>query len=904
LSQEWRQGRNLFVIMRFNILLLLVFFYLSSCYSQKAVEIWSFEGEKPLLSDNNNFELKHAMASYKINVVDGVKGRGIQAATDQNAIVTNLFARFDITQDFALGFYFKGSNYTYTSFPSTVFRISLNYAALNLLFPTNDNAKVGQIQIPLKGTGITSFDYLANGWHHWLFVFKKNGDITIYIDGQTTKEFRVQAKGYRHPPKNINDGFRTSGMLDEIEFYNTTLPEGFIAKAYGKKISTLAIDNKKRSNELIPWGEGFLDKKEFAPGYPDYTISALDQLKNFPSPRYSPSQKLPRNFPWVDITYLHRVVTDTSQRMGNVHPDVAVTMMEEMVNRWNYYFELPVLRVDSATAQKRYTDTKDVYYHLIKYANAHPEVPVATITHQLQNKGIHAGFNVSGPHLSAQNLNDKFFLQDASGKVIVYKNKKWFNPFTADEIFEKDGKISAFYINQLGKHLKRKIDFINENGEWYGHNWPDELLDKSPQVVEFKKKNNLDNHSFNGWMLNRFDSVYKASLLKSLPWKDIKFTFYNVSAYNPAYWPDYSKRIYTNSTFNGMPRSTPAFYPARPDNWRMSDGALNGYGTVAEGRKKEIELGVKLFAPFISAGWNVEEKNIRPGQWLGLLKAMVMMGADFFHVGYFNTTAGGGWPNKKGPNDPRGYMYQVALPGYAQAIASQVYPFLLEGELLDPQEGANLRGNTFKFRASQENHLVMVRKWKGRYLIFGSVQPNSNYVGNAAEVTVTEIELEGKKIKFEIRRQGSMYIYIPGNTPKFIQLDKWHQREHPSYWSVSYPVEAENAGNISVTDNSVITENVKGNDFSTAVSYVKLTPSGNLKFDLDILKDYTSVSITLRSAKGGAVKVQAGDQQNNMRVSGDNWKTIKIPLKLSRDIKQLMIVVTEGEVDIDKIEFN
>lgn len=41
-----------------------------------------------------------------------------------------------------------------------------------------------------------------------------------------------------------------------------------------------------------------------------------------------------------------------------------------------------------------------------------------------------------------------------------------------------------------------------------------------------------------------------------------------------------------------------------------------------------------------------------------------------------------------------------------------------------------------------------------------------------------------------------------------------------------------------------------------------------------------------------------------MRVSGDNWKTIKIPLKLSRDIKQLMIVVTEGEVDIDKIEFN
>src|SRR5690606_5620820 len=127
--------------------------------------------------------------------------------------------------------------------------------------------------------------------------------------------------------------------------------------------------------------------------------------------------------------------------------------------------------------------------------------------------------------------------------------------------------------------------------------------------------------------------------------------------------------------FKGTPRSTPSFYPARQDNWRLASGPLNGYYSVAEGRGVEIGLGVKYFAPFVSAGWNLEENNIRPGQWLGLLKSMVMLGADFFHVGYFNVS-GGGWPNGVGPNDPRGYIYQLAMPGYAQAISSRICDFI------------------------------------------------------------------------------------------------------------------------------------------------------------------------------------------------------------------------------------
>src|SRR5690606_4926132 len=147
-------------------------------------------------------------------------------------------------------------------------------------------------------------------------------------------------------------------------------------------------------------------------------------------------------------------------------------------------------------------------------------------------------------------------------------------------------------------------------------------------------------------------------------------------------------------------------------------GALNGYGTVAEGRKKEMALGVKFFAPFVSAGWGLEDKNIRPGQWLGLLKSMVMLGADFFHVGYFNVTGGTGWPDGKGPNDPRGYIYQAAMPAYAQAIASHIWEFIEKGKLLeDPL--SNNRNMPFSFNATNPNHLVIVRKLNQKFLIYG-----------------------------------------------------------------------------------------------------------------------------------------------------------------------------------------
>ena len=46
-----------------------------------------------------------------------------------------------------------------------------------------------------------------------------------------------------------------------------------------------------------------------------------------------------------------------------------------------------------------------------------------------------------------------------------------------------------------------------------------------------------------------------------------------------------------------------------------------------------------LFSPWVSAGWApLEFMNIRPAQWLGLLKAMSVSGAEYYNVGFFEST--------------------------------------------------------------------------------------------------------------------------------------------------------------------------------------------------------------------------------------------------------------------------
>lgn len=784
--------------------LVLILFPIISVNAQHPLHYWRFEEPNFLKDEFSGKQIISAHNRKHLTIGVGKVGTAGYPELQHLIFHTDFFEGVNRSDDFTIEFAFKANSFIFSQFPKQNFslRLSLDMLSLTYSVSRRDTISKGTWQIPLKGSNITSYNYLAdNHWHHFVLTARRSGSFEIWIDGKTNTLFNKTLSPFEYWHIEGQDGFTVEGGLDEIALYNYALPANAIITHYNEflqgKPFSFNKDFKNLSNPKMVFQtnpmDNVIDTLEFAPGYPDYTVQATDQLKQFPLPRYASDVSMPHNFPWMDITYLHRELPgDGGKGFGKMSPQTAVRLTDELAVNWNYYIELPTLRTDAATAQKRYTNPDEIFPSLIAYANAHPQLPAATVLMQVQNKPVQAGFDRNTPYVTARDLAGKYYLKDKSNKPIVYNKKKWLSPFTSMELVEKDGQTSAFYLKQLGKHLTRKINMINENGEWFGHKWPEELLRQSPEVVSFTTTNGMDYEHFNGWMQNRFDSVYKATILNNIPWHDVKFTFYNVSAYNSAYWPQYSERKMTNSLFNGTPRSTPAFYPARPDNWRLASGPLNGYGRVAEGRKKEMALGVRYFAPFISAGWNLEEKNIRPAQWLGLLKSMVMLGADFFHVGYFNVTGKTGWPNGKGPNDPRGYIYQAAMPAYAQAMASRVWEFLEKGVLLEDPLSKEPR-MPFAFTASSYNHLVLVRKWDNKYLIYGSLQPNSNYKGNTAIASSTSITLEGRKVTFNIRRQGSMYVLdLSGNDPVFYQLDGWHQYEHPWYWSKDIEIEAEN----------------------------------------------------------------------------------------------------------------
>jgi NADPH-dependent 7-cyano-7-deazaguanine reductase QueF-like protein len=283
---------------------------------------------------------------------------------------------------------------------------------------------------------------------------------------------------------------------------------------------------------------------------------------------------------------------------------------------------------------------------------------------------------------------------------------------------------------------------------------------------------------------------------------------------------------------------------------------------------------------------------------------MVMLGADFFHVGYFNVTGKTGWPNGKGPNDPRGYIYQAAMPAYAQAIASQAWEFLDKGKLLEDPLSKEQQ-MPFAFAASASNHLVLVRKLDKKYLIYGSVQPNSNYKGNTVLETTTSIILEGKKISFNIRRQGSMYVLdLAGAQPVFYQLDGWHQYEHPYYWSGNFLVEAEHTHN----KVQVITES-KDFDFTHFTSFIRVNNSNTVDYNVPHRQGenvWNSLIIRCRKKNGDPfIFIEYGEFSKKAKISGESWNEIKLDLKeLSQTkIESWKITVNGGAVDIDFLEW-
>jgi hypothetical protein len=872
------------------------------CKVQSQTVSWNFESKEPLISTSGK---KIKAEDYKCKP-EAIKEQNNIYLSNKGAdclIPLSVFGQG--TSEFTFSFNFRGSYFSYISFPEQYLRLIFDYDIIQFSTAIEQDGKIipDNWVIKLDGKNGPHYANLADGeWHS--IVFKgnsKSGVKEIQVDGISySKTTGIKNSPAFKLPR--YDGFRRMWDIDNIEYHNK-----FSGDAKSKQISQQHLEklNGKRIKKTVISADS-ISLKDYAPGHPEYFIDLLSQLEKFPLPRFQPGINTPRNMSWMDINYLHRKYSyPRKSNFGVSDSKYAVSILEEMADYWNYYIDIPTLRVAPNEAAKIYGDNKTLHGNIIAFANSRPDLPASTVMIHAQINPSHAGYDSEKPFILSQNLPDKYYI-NADSRPVLFNGKKWLSPLMPYDIIEKDGRTAGAYIRELNSYLRKPIEYVNENGEVFGHKRPFDLYKKDVKVTELIKRIGYDLDDFNGWFQNRIDSIYKYNLLSESGNTSAKFSLYDLSASASEYWPSYKMRLSLNSPFEGELRSTPAFYPAEPSNWVLGKGPNSGYGVVAEGRKKEIILGVKKFAPFISPGWSVEENNIRPAQWLGLLKSMLMLGADFYHVGYFNITdSKGKWINGLGPNDPAGYAYQVAVPAYVQELVPYTDIFIENGILLNGDYSE--RGRDFRLRGKAENHLIIARKLGSSYLIYGSIQKNTNRAGSVPDSVVTEISLDGKKIKFMIRPQGSLYVYNI-NKRTFIQLDKWHQSEHPYYWNNQIILEAE-----MVNSDLAKTENVIEDDFSRALSFVSLNNNlKNLKFIVPVRYDGKyKLYVRARSNQTGYIgfKLNESKDAGEIKIDSADWKDIILTdnLQLSRqsnlrDFKNQLTLTGKGNVEIDFIK--
>ena len=256
-------------------------------------------------------------------------------------------------------------------------------------------------------------------------------------------------------------------------------------------------------------------------------------------------------------------------------------------------------------------------------------------------------------------------------------------------------------------------------------------------------------------------------------------------------------------------------YVTHPREWDVGAGSWHGLDWLSMVLPSQIASGDTIYTPFVSPGWNAaEEKNLRPAQFLGLLKVAAATGAEWFYTGFFSPADDGQFARSQN------WAWVAAMPAYAQATTQLWAELLGDG-------GTLLAGDTPMPSVNYNLPLdipfkpISYRFWSGvlgssapvyirqsaadphTLLVVGTVQPQSSAVGNMPLTLNVSVQLPPPATPrllttLCVRRQGSVYLIKiereggqSGGIASIVQLDGWHEATHPSWWSHDVRVEAE-----------------------------------------------------------------------------------------------------------------
>lgn len=838
---------------------------------------WTFNQPDRTADSMQYAKMDFAYYNCQYGVIDGIGGKAIDLSTASNATIGgSLVADSNIVIEFLFkpGQAFNQSQF-FERYDGAI-SVAMSYPEIN--FNTKHTKFAGgtendQFKIYLDGVSRKAFTYYTDGnWHHIVFKFNASqGKKEIWVDGLLANGFSktippgvVSNSGNKDIyMSSLTSYYRYYGGIDEIAIYNKDLPNKLIYKHYLQFQQGLPYSFLNDYTQTIPTAPpvtGSIDLAEFAPGHPNVTVDFLNQLKSFPAPRYKRGHTLKENFQWMNPEYVagrFQTGIDYDSAVAN-----SLILQDELVKNFNY----SILVSENTGFHTAYNDVKSFPGAWVNYANQNPQYKTSAICFWPQVNPQAGGFSSTSPYANCQTNPNNYYLKNSAGQFLNnvgnVSTVKYWSPVAPRDSVKNDGKTQKFLIEKLLTSLTRPLNNLNENGELLPY-YTESVMTKDPAVVnDYNNSGYTDYFSYFGNRAYQFTNAYKSEFNSVLQQEGTYFSHYAVDGYNN-YRAKYADMRNIQTTQNGQKYPTPDFYPRYPSYWKEVPGAWHGLQWILDCRINELAFGDNLYSPFVAAGWDVnEEINIRPAQWLGLLKILGATGAEYFYTGFFNEQGSYNYPNPP-PAHPKNYIWQEVMPPLAQGITSRYEDFLRNGDLMvgdEPNKSTNnLPG--YRFKTGDQSKIVSGRKLKNanKYVFAGAIEQLNNNKGSAPDESPVTINLNNQPLKFIIRRQGSVYFYDNTNvaSPIFYQLDKWHENTHPYNWSKDFNIEAELYDNVSANAQIKTTLPIGAavgdfTNYSTTVQYSNGSTPTALEYDINVRETQATyyVWVRMRSTTG------------------------------------------------------
>ncbi len=826
--------------------------------------------------------------------------------------------------------------------------MAARFAYPNILFYTTCSTGNDDFAINLQKVGPASWSYYKKGWHHFAFVYNAStGFKALYIDGVLPAGFSKNVAGGTITGSSwqiqlgTNQSYQSGQFnFDEVAVYNQAISASQAYSDYRNTVGGQHYTFSTLTPPAPPSVTAPLDSMEFPIGYTigqttnyNSVTGALTQLKNYMRPRYPLGHIAPPNFNWMAIDYMsgyyqpsvtNRMMCDTAAEMGI-----------ELSQNWNYYF-----LVNPNTNSTNYSDTNTIEGRLVAVSNRNRQYKTSALSFWVQQNPSRYGYTANGEYMTWQNCPANNFIRNGSGNFIdpngATSTTRYRSPASPLDSIKLDASVYRRNFSALAAVMTDTLNMINDNDEILTL-FDSVPLRQDPAIVSamgLAGFGNMRQYAAYGYQ-NMF-KVLKDSVRSKIPaFANVGFSIYQVDGWDGSispipYWRwNFSqyRKCNEDPTFGNC--ATFDFYPRYVWNWRFHSGAWRGLQPWIESKNVETVAGAKYGTPFVGAGWDVnEENNMRPAQWLGLLKVLAMQGARSFYAGYFNEASSYNPPNPP-PANPKGYIWQVALPSYAQAATEWLMDNGYNDTLLNGDVPNNYQFPTcygYRYYSGSEEILTAIRKKKSgeQYAIATSYINSTSQQGGTPLTDTAIFVLNGKSISVETRRQGSVYgLDLAKDTAVIIQYDDWQPYYHPQRWGNDIYMQAEHYGKYVSKAKDVRTipyQPSAGSTFNFIGTTTYLTYIDSASYSRDTLTYQLNLPasgtyylwVRMRSYNGTASGFSArmdnlgAFTQNNVIDTAWKWYRISVTpdtmkwTSLSAGYHSLKLIATSARTEIDK----